>query len=277
MSKYWPEFAAQGKQDVTVSELLSHQAGLSHFDEGSIPTEKTADPSFHELLARQKPKWKLGEGTHGYHTHSVGLFVNELVKRADPKQRNLRQYFKEEVNGPLGNLKIYFGLEEAKMDEQIVRHYYPRNPSANEEMKLAMMDENSLPRRAYSTYSDFHAFRSRTMLSPSSILYSTSKDLALLASLTCMYTDPKLVESASEPITKGKDLNLLEEVTFTRGGFIVDNQHPLSFFHYGHGGAAFVVLPKLKIGFSFVCNNLTDRREELVKSFYNCLKLNSNL
>ena len=71
VSTYWPEFAAAGKGDITVAQLLSHQAGLYSVD-GPI----TVDEALHwdtitARLAAQKPLWEPGT-THGYHALKIG-------------------------------------------------------------------------------------------------------------------------------------------------------------------------------------------------------------
>lgn len=105
---YWPEFAQNGKQDITVHQLLSHQAGLTVIDQPFDPT-LLADPDFvAQALARQKPAWEPGT-YHGYHAFSLGQYESELIRRTDPQHRRLGRYFHDEVATPLG-LKFYIGL-----------------------------------------------------------------------------------------------------------------------------------------------------------------------
>ncbi|MDH4137782.1 MAG: beta-lactamase family protein, partial [Anaerolineae bacterium] len=60
VARYWPEFAQQGKEGITVRQLLSHQAGLSAIDE-PLDLETIADPdALAKILARQKPAWEPG-------------------------------------------------------------------------------------------------------------------------------------------------------------------------------------------------------------------------
>jgi hypothetical protein len=57
---YWPQFAAQGKEGVTVRQLLAHQAGLFAFDE---PVDRSTVADLDRLalvLARQRPAWEPG-------------------------------------------------------------------------------------------------------------------------------------------------------------------------------------------------------------------------
>ncbi|HWO14002.1 MAG TPA: serine hydrolase domain-containing protein, partial [Polyangiaceae bacterium] len=60
------------------------------------------------LLARQKPAWAPGT-RHGYHAMTIGLYMQELIRRADPKHRTLGHLFREEIAQPLG-LDFFIGL-----------------------------------------------------------------------------------------------------------------------------------------------------------------------
>src|SRR5690348_11292068 len=60
VSAYWPEFAQQGKERITVRQLLAHQAGLFAFNE-PVDRAIVADlDSLAAVLARQKPAWEPG-------------------------------------------------------------------------------------------------------------------------------------------------------------------------------------------------------------------------
>lgn len=99
VSKYWPEFAANGKEDLEVRNFLSHSAGLPAW-EPPIPIEEIYDlEKSTALLAAQAPWWKPGT-VSGYHAISQGHLVGELVRRLTGK--SLKQFIDEEIAGPLG-------------------------------------------------------------------------------------------------------------------------------------------------------------------------------
>jgi CubicO group peptidase (beta-lactamase class C family) len=100
VSMYWPEFAENGKGNITIRELLAHQAGLCAIDE-QLDIDILSDlDHLSKILARQKPAWAPGE-YHGYHCYSLGWYENELIRRTDSKQRTIGQFFSEEIAGPL--------------------------------------------------------------------------------------------------------------------------------------------------------------------------------
>src|SRR5882724_2238039 len=68
---YWPEFAAEGKADVTLRELLAHRAGVVGVDGGFGPGELADDHLIAARLAAQRPFWRPGSA-YGYHCFGIG-------------------------------------------------------------------------------------------------------------------------------------------------------------------------------------------------------------
>jgi CubicO group peptidase (beta-lactamase class C family) len=110
IATYWPEFAQQGKEKITVRQLLAHQAGLFAFDE---PVDQSVVADLDRLavvLARQKPAWEPGT-RQAYNAVSLGFYEGELMRRVDPRRRSLGQFFQDEIATPLA-LDVYIRLPE---------------------------------------------------------------------------------------------------------------------------------------------------------------------
>ena len=119
VASYWPEFAQNGKGAITVRQLLGHEAGLVLLDE-RLTLDKLLDlDAVARLLARQTPAWPPGT-RHGYHTMTIGLYMQELIRRVDPRHRSLGRFFHEEIAVPLG-LEFYIGLPREIPDERLAR------------------------------------------------------------------------------------------------------------------------------------------------------------
>jgi CubicO group peptidase (beta-lactamase class C family) len=110
VSTYWEAFAANGKEHITVRQLLAHQAGLFSNDKSLTYEVLTDADQLSNCLAKQKPYWIPGE-KRGYHAWTIGLYMNEILKRIDPRQRNISQFLQEELISPL-NTEFYIGLPE---------------------------------------------------------------------------------------------------------------------------------------------------------------------
>ena len=110
VATYWPEFAKNGKQDITVRQLLAHQAGLFAFDE-PVDRSVVADPDrLAEVMARHAPAWVPGT-RQGYHGLTLGFYEGELIRRVDPAHRTLGQFFQDEIATPLRE-EVYIRLPE---------------------------------------------------------------------------------------------------------------------------------------------------------------------
>jgi CubicO group peptidase (beta-lactamase class C family) len=119
--KYWPEFGANGKDDVPVRWLLSHQAGLPVIDTPLTLEEAFAwDPVIRALEA-QRPLWQPGT-EHVYHSMTFGYLVGEIVRRISGK--SLGTFFADEVARPL-KLHAWIGLPEAQ-EPKVARLHYAR-------------------------------------------------------------------------------------------------------------------------------------------------------
>ena len=111
VAAYWPEFACNGKESITVRQLLAHQAGLFAFDE-PVDRSVVADlDRLADVMARQTPAWAPGT-RQAYHALTLGFYEGELLRRVDPLHRSLGQFFQNEIAIPL-QLAFYIRLPES--------------------------------------------------------------------------------------------------------------------------------------------------------------------
>ena len=77
VAEFWPEFAQAGKDEITLAQLLSHQAGLAALDDKVDVLDYAA---VIRALEKQKPLWPPGTA-HGYHARTFGFLLDELIRR----------------------------------------------------------------------------------------------------------------------------------------------------------------------------------------------------
>jgi CubicO group peptidase (beta-lactamase class C family) len=119
VERYWPEFGQNGKRGITVRQLLDHEAGLVVLDETlTIDQMENLDGVAH-LIARQRPSWPPGT-RHGYHSMTIGLYMQELIRHVDPQHRTLGQFLRDELATPLG-IELYIGLPGDIPDDRLAR------------------------------------------------------------------------------------------------------------------------------------------------------------
>lgn len=119
VATYWPEFAQSGKRDITVRQLLAHQAGLIAIDTPLDARQLGDHDLMAEIIARQEPAWRPGT-KHGYHTLTLGWYQNELIRRVDPQHRSIGSFLQDEIVHPLG-IEFYIGLPEDVAEERIAK------------------------------------------------------------------------------------------------------------------------------------------------------------
>jgi CubicO group peptidase (beta-lactamase class C family) len=126
VADYWPAFAQNGKDRITVRQLLSHQAGLPALTPAPGLSDIADVDRLSEILAAQKPAWSPGT-RHGYHALTLGWYESELIRHVDPARRTLGTYFRDEVAAPLG-LDIHIGLPET-LDRSRIAYIHDWHPA----------------------------------------------------------------------------------------------------------------------------------------------------
>jgi len=118
VARYWPEFAANGKDLIKVSHVMSHSAGLSGWKEKIEKRDLYDWDKCVSLLAAQAPFWEPGTAP-GYHALTQGYLVGEIVRRITGK--TVGTVFREEIAEPLG-ADFHIGLpasEDGRVAELI--------------------------------------------------------------------------------------------------------------------------------------------------------------
>jgi CubicO group peptidase (beta-lactamase class C family) len=98
VAKYWPEFAANGKQDVRVRHLLSHTSGVAGWQEPMTVDDLFDWEKATSRLAAQAPWWEPGTAS-GYQALNFGFLVGELVRRT--AGTTLKDFVRDEIARPL--------------------------------------------------------------------------------------------------------------------------------------------------------------------------------
>ncbi|MEM1154558.1 MAG: serine hydrolase domain-containing protein [Pseudomonadota bacterium] len=111
--QYWPEFGANGKENITVADLMRHEAGLANFDTSldaeDLFTENIKRNVVGRVIETQRQKFKRRDRRE-YHTVTRGWVVNEIVRRVDPAGRTIGEILREEISEPL-RADVYIGVQ----------------------------------------------------------------------------------------------------------------------------------------------------------------------
>lgn len=131
----WPEFGAHGKNEVTIAQALSHQAGVPGFPDPVDPEIWFDAPACAAAIAALAPMWPPGSAS-GYHPITWGYIVGEIVARA--AKRSVGTILREDICAP-SNIEFYIGLPEAA---------HTRIPEMQKPRRPGHFGEITAPRRA---------------------------------------------------------------------------------------------------------------------------------
>jgi CubicO group peptidase (beta-lactamase class C family) len=302
VARYWPEFAAGGKERIKVRWLLSHQAGLPVVD-GPLTFEQAC--AWHPViraLETQRPMWEPGT-EHVYHAMTYGFLVGEVVRRITG--RSLGRFFAEEVAGPLG-LSAWIGLPERHERRVATLHYAA--PFSLEELIAgmiaitgldaatvtawvnAMYSPGSVQMRAaelggaLDNATGYHATRAwRAAEFPAANMVADARSVARMYAATVSdvdgvrLLDPATVEAVTEVHTDRTrmhglppGLNVPADRSFYMSlGFLrasspmpMPMAGPGSFGHPGSGGSIGFADPEAGVGFGYVTNHWSFRPDD---------------
>jgi CubicO group peptidase (beta-lactamase class C family) len=271
IATHWPEFAANGKEAITVRQLMSHQAGLPYATAQLSFDDLMAVTPVVEALAAQAPVWEPGTA-HGYHAVTYGWLAGELVRRVDG--RRIGQYFAEEIAGPLG-LDFWIGLPES--EEPRVSRLEAAPPPTDPEA-LAMMLQiagpgtmgfNALFMSGVMMAGPADAFNSREVHAtemPAANGITNARSLARMYAATVgavdgvRLIDDTTVDTVRAEAVNGPDACLVVPSRFGMG-FMLDGEltpmlSPASFGHAGAGGSLGYADPDAGVGYGYVMNQM---------------------
>ncbi|MBK49439.1 MAG: esterase [Chloroflexi bacterium] len=284
VSTYWPEFSANGKEDITVGMLMSHQAGIC-----SPETKNVKDYYNQELMAKKladmTPIWEPGTAS-GYHSMTYGWLTSELILRVTGK--SLGNFFREEV-GDEHEIDFFIGLPES--EDHRVAELIPFEITKNENLEqqsIELTEAQKSQRNSVGTLNIHNTKTWRQSEIPSANGQGNASGLAKLYSLivpednNLKLLNDNTVNKMTTMQIEGKDLVLAVQVRWGVG-FIL-NKHKIiygpvegAFGHSGYGGSCAFGDPKNKIGVSYVMNKMLDnfnadgRSIELINATYECL------
>jgi CubicO group peptidase (beta-lactamase class C family) len=278
VAEFWPEFAQAGKEKITLSQLLSHQAGLCALD---VRVDILDYGAVIRALEAQKPLWLPGTA-HGYHARTFGFLLDELVRRIAGK--TLSQYWREAFAQPL-NLDLWIGLPERE-NSRVATIYAaksgrppePKNRQSGSDFYLDLVTPGTLARKTFSSPyglqsvsgTNIPAVRAQPIVSFGGIgsasalakFYSMLANGGKLGEQT--FFSEETIAWMSTTLSDGMD-RVFQIPTAFSAGFMKDPRNavrrmsgpsPNAFGHPGAGGSHAFADPENRISFAYVMNQM---------------------
>ena len=283
VARYWPEFGQAGKDRITVSQLLSHQAGLPGFVDPT-PLEDFYDwETVTARLAAQAPMWEPGT-RNSYHAMTYGFLAGELIRRVTGLSPG--QFVARELSGPLG-ADVFIGLpesEEGRVAPLLApRKEAPFDPATMAPEAIAAVTnpamEPTLPNDRAWRAAEVPAGNGQASARGLARLFGAVANGGTLGGVRLM--SPKTVEALATVQTDRVDLLLgvaphwAHGVTLNRLG--IYGPRPSVFGHSGWGGSFACADPQSRIAIGYVLNQMGEgivgdpRATTLAHAVYACL------
>ncbi|MBD8482618.1 serine hydrolase [Pseudomonas coleopterorum] len=290
VAQYWPEFAAVGKQSITLRHLLSHQAGLSALRD-LLPPEALYDwPRMTAALAAETPWWSPGTG-HGYAAITYGWLVGELLRRAD--HRGPGESIMARVARPLG-LDFHVGLPDEEFHR--VAHIARGKGNVGDEaaqrlLQVTMREPEAMATRAFtnppSVLTSTNKPEWRRMEQPAANGHGNARSLAgfYAGLLDGSLLEPELLAELTREHSLGMDKTLMTPTRFGLGCMLDQPKVANATFglgagafgHPGAGGSVGFADPEHDVAVGFAVNTLgpyvlmDPRAQHLVRVLRACL------
>ena len=262
VARYWPEFAAAGKESVEVRHLMSHTAGLPGWDEPMLPEDLADWDRCTSLLAAQAPWWEPGTAS-GYHLVTQGYLIGEVVRRITGA--SIGTWFASEVAGPLG-ADFFIGLPAS--EEPRVSVVIPPPP-----MDLDKLNPTELIIRAATnppldaTYPSHRWWRAAEI--PAANGHGNARSVALVQSVVAGRGQTRGVRLLSEAgcdrvfdeQISGTDLILGYELRFGMGYGLSSSLMPLgprACYWGGYGGSLIIMDQDADLTICYAMNRMGD-------------------
>jgi CubicO group peptidase (beta-lactamase class C family) len=284
VAEVWPEFAQAGKAEITLAEVLSHQAGLPGYDQAMEASDWFDREAMEHRFAAMAPLWPRGEGT-GYHPISYGVIADAVVRRADAHGRTVGAILRESVCGPR-DIDFHIGLEEADHGRAAEHVLPPRAPDLGAMTpikEIAFLKAWSSPGRRGAA-----AWRSAEL--PAANGHGTARAVARLMAPFAgqgrldgeAFISPAVMQAALQQRAAGPDRVLPFDLAFAAGVMINRDSgafgpEPKAVGHYGFGGSCGFADPVRGVSGAYVMNRQMDvlvgdaRAKALIEAAYRCL------
>lgn len=285
----WPNFGQNGKSEVTLAQLLSHQAGLAGLENGAQISIFDYDAITHAFEVAT-PLWKLGTG-HGYHAKTFGNLLDAILRHIRP-DTTIGKYWHETFAVPL-ELSMWIGIPP-EMNDDVARIYPARLPSTSASGEpsqprapksaffKALETPGSVTQQTFATLgglvgqNGLNSLRARTTELPSlggiGAARSVSKFFAVLANRGewegKMYLPRGVYEQMTTRLTSGFDMTLQITTAFS-AGLMMDaldasgkklhyffGTSPSAFGHPGAGGSMGFADPENGLAFAYLVNQM---------------------
>ncbi len=272
VAEFWPEFAQNGKNEITIAQLVSHAAGLCALDENADITDYMAVV---RSLEKQAPLWAPGQ-SHGYHARTFGFLLDELTRRVSGS--SISAYWREVFAEPLA-LDFWIGLP-AELNSRCATIYPAKTAPSPEPLKFYrdLTTPGTLQRKTFTSPYGLHAVSAMNKPENRALQIVSFGGIGSAAALAKFYAmlanggeldgrrffAPSTIKQMTRTLSDGVD-RVFEIPTAFSAGFMKESADAarrifagseLTFGHPGAGGSHAFADPQNRVAFAYVMNQM---------------------
>jgi CubicO group peptidase (beta-lactamase class C family) len=261
VSRYWPEFGCNGKQVITMRQILCHSSGVAGFDQAFYVRDLYDWDRIIKCLETQSPWWEPGTQS-GYHGLTFGFLLGELVRRTTGLSYS--EFLRTELTEPI-SADFHVSVPETEfpriaevVSDGTERDFAPPD-SISARANSPMMLEQDITK--VMNTEDWY-----TAEVPAANGIGNARSMAKIGSVLAnrgalydnQFLSPELVTQAHTEQSYTEDLVMLAPVRYGLGFGLASAEVPIPFpnaMHWGgFGGSTTVMIPEHRAAFSYVTN-----------------------
>uniref|UniRef100_A0A0N5BCW0 Beta-lactamase domain-containing protein n=1 Tax=Strongyloides papillosus TaxID=174720 RepID=A0A0N5BCW0_STREA len=290
ITKYWPEFGANGKENITIRHIMTHRAGLAYFDQTLTFDDAKDHNAVRKIIEKTKPNWSPGTKS-GYHAITYGWLVDQIIRHIDSKKRGVSQFFAEEIAKPHG-IDFYLGIPK-ELQSFVSELSVPTTSYRLKEIMhdprilivlaiLNLQTHSSIGEKVKNNFDwikidkneiTFNYPEVQRLEQTAALGITTAKDLGFLFSkvLNGEIISKSLIKKLEKPEISN-EIDIVFKAPISKGHGFMYEKHPYKkgqwlVGHPGYGGSTLMMDPKEELVVAYVTNGLKSGMGELTRTY----------
>ncbi|KAF8382369.1 lact-1 [Pristionchus pacificus] len=246
----WPAYGQHGKERTTIGDVVLHSAGLPYGSRPLTPDDVQRPEVLAKYFEESTPIWEPGSAS-GYHALTIGLLVDQIVRRIDAKGRGVWAVLDDDLLRPHRIVDVSMGLRKEADNARVATLSGPdrydiereklRNP---ESLRLYNLGNNSYNERLNEVFSwitptadDYNRLSNRLLSMPSNLGIANAEELAHALSIVASgnFLHDKTLALLSKPVLED-EMDIINGYEESKGYGFQYTKSPKGSWIFGHSG-----------------------------------------
>ncbi|GMR31717.1 hypothetical protein PMAYCL1PPCAC_01912 [Pristionchus mayeri] len=285
----WPEYGRHGKHRTTIGEVALHSAGLPYGNRQLTYEDMKSPEVLSKYFEESKPVWEPGSAS-GYHALTIGLLIDQIVRRVDERGRGVWQILDDDLLKPNGIADLSMGLRKKEDNARVATLYGPdaidieregrRNP---ESLRLYNLGNNSYNEQLNKifpwiipTAEHYNKVENRQLSMPSNLGIGSAEAVAHALSIvaTGRFLNEKTLEMIAKPVLED-EMDIINGYSESKGYGFQYTKSPKGSWIFGHsglGGQNVRIDVEEELAIAYLCNGMKIADADMVEPWKRLLE-----